>query len=99
VNEKKFKSKEIKYIILYILLPSGTVIDYGSVSDFLTSYGSGSTSQKVKVPVPVPQGCLGVHFGVVAPQRTPPGGGGAPALSVEVGVVLHTYQLHHTDFE
>jgi hypothetical protein len=41
---------------------SGTVINYGSGFDFLTSYGSGygssSTSQKVKVPtvpVPVPQ--------------------------------------------
>jgi hypothetical protein len=41
---------------------SGTVINYGSGSDFLTSYGSGSgsTSQKVTVPtvpvpVPVPQ--------------------------------------------
>jgi hypothetical protein len=34
---------------------SGTVINYGSVSDFLTSYGSGSTSQKVTLPmVPVP---------------------------------------------
>ncbi len=36
---------------------SGTVIHYGSGSDFLTSYGSGpgSTSQKVTVPtVPVP---------------------------------------------
>jgi hypothetical protein len=33
---------------------SGTVINYGSGSDFLTSYGS--TSQKVTVPtVPVPQ--------------------------------------------
>ncbi len=37
---------------------SGTVINYGSGSDFLTSYGSGygsgSTSQKVMVPtVPV----------------------------------------------
>ncbi len=43
---------------------SGTVINYGSGSDFLTSYGFssvyGSTSQKVKVPtvpVPVPQHC------------------------------------------
>jgi hypothetical protein len=43
---------------------SGTVINYGSGSDFLTSYssGSGSTSQKimvptVPVPVPVPQHC------------------------------------------
>jgi hypothetical protein len=37
---------------------SGTVISYGSGSDFLTSYGfgSGSTSQKVTVlAVPVPQ--------------------------------------------
>jgi hypothetical protein len=39
---------------------SGTVIDYGSGSDFLKSYGSGSTRQKVTVPtvpvpVPVPQ--------------------------------------------
>jgi hypothetical protein len=34
---------------------SGTVIIYGSGSDFLTNYGSGSTSQKVTVPVPVPQ--------------------------------------------
>jgi hypothetical protein len=38
---------------------SGTVINYGSGSDFLTSYGpgSGSTSQKVTFPVPVPQRC------------------------------------------
>jgi hypothetical protein len=43
---------------------SGTVINYSSGSDFITSYGSssgsGSTSQKVTVstvpvPVPVPQ--------------------------------------------
>ena len=34
---------------------SGTVINYASGTDFLTSYGSGSTSQKVTVPmVPVP---------------------------------------------
>jgi hypothetical protein len=48
---------------------SGTVINYGSGSDFLTSYGSGSgsgsTRQKVTVPpvpvpvpVPVPQHCM-----------------------------------------
>ncbi len=39
---------------------SGTVINFGSGSDFLTNYGSGSTSQKVPVPtvpVPVPQRC------------------------------------------
>ncbi len=34
----------------------GPVINYGSGSDFLTNYGSGSTSQNVTVPtVPVPQ--------------------------------------------
>ena len=46
---------------------SGSVINYGSGSDFLTSYssgsGSGSKSQKVMVPtvpvpVPVPQHCI-----------------------------------------
>jgi hypothetical protein len=44
---------------------SGTIINYGSGFEFLTSYGSssgsGSTSQKVTappVPVPVPQHCL-----------------------------------------
>ncbi len=39
----------------------GTVINYGSSSDFFTSYGSGSgsTSKKVTDPtVPVPQRCL-----------------------------------------
>jgi hypothetical protein len=48
---------------------SGTVINYGSGSDFLTSYGSdsgsGSTSQKVTfptVPVPVPQHWLCDNF-------------------------------------
>jgi hypothetical protein len=35
---------------------SGTIINNGSGSDFLTSYGSGSARQKVTVPtVPVPQ--------------------------------------------
>ena len=42
---------------------TGTVINYGSGSDFLTSYcsGSGSTSQQVTVPtvpVLVPQRCV-----------------------------------------
>jgi hypothetical protein len=40
---------------------SGTVINYGSGSDFLKSYGSGSTSQNITVPtvpVPVPQRCF-----------------------------------------
>ncbi len=37
---------------------SGTVINYGSGSEFLTSYGSGSTCQKVTVPtIPVLQRC------------------------------------------
>jgi hypothetical protein len=55
-----------KYIILYV------VNNYGSGSDFLTSYGSGSgsTSQKVTIPtvpvsVPVPQRCLVHPVGVV----------------------------------
>ncbi len=40
---------------------SETVINYGSGSDFLTSSGSGSTSQKITVPtVQVPQCCLAV---------------------------------------
>ncbi len=54
---------------------SGTVINYGSDSDFLTSYGFGSTSQKVTVPtvtVPVPQRCLHVHRNRLA------GAGGEP---------------------
>ncbi len=43
---------------------SGTVINYGSGSEFLTSYGSssgsGSTGQKVPVPtVPVPHAASG----------------------------------------
>jgi hypothetical protein len=42
---------------------AGTVINYGSGSEFLTSFGSGSgsTSKKVTVltfPVPVPQRCV-----------------------------------------
>ncbi len=46
---------------------SGTVINYGSGFDFLTSYGSGSgsTSQKVTVPtvpVPVPQRWLKLYI-------------------------------------
>jgi hypothetical protein len=39
-----------------LISSSGNVINYGSDSDFLTSYGSGSTSQKVTfLTVPVPQ--------------------------------------------
>jgi hypothetical protein len=54
--------KDIKYIIL-CLVPVPEVINYGSGSDFLTSYGSGygsgSSSQKVTVPtVPVSQHCF-----------------------------------------
>ncbi len=50
--------KEIKLHNFLSSSGSGTVINYGSGSDFLTSSGSGSTSQKVTVPtvsVPVPQ--------------------------------------------
>ncbi len=56
MNEKKIEMKEIKYTILYCAFVryygSGTVISYGSSSNFLTSYGSGfgSTRQKVTVP-------------------------------------------------
>ncbi len=53
-------NKLFMYFILFsnVMFSSctGTVIKYGSGSDFSTSYGSGSTSQKVTVPtVPVPQ--------------------------------------------
>jgi hypothetical protein len=44
---------------------SGTVINYGSGSDFLTSYGSGSGSTSQKVTVPVPQRCW-LHYLVTA---------------------------------
>ncbi len=51
---------------------SETVINYGSGSDFLTSYGSSSTSQKVTVPtvpVPVPQRCWAHPTGVHCPSQ------------------------------
>ena len=46
---------------------SATVIIYGSGSDFLTSYGSGSVSTRQKVtvptvPVPVPQHCFKLNL-------------------------------------
>jgi hypothetical protein len=53
---------------------SGTVINYGSGSDFFTSYGSGSTSQKVTVPtvpVPVPQRCKKVSISGAHPFQCP----------------------------
>ena len=52
---------------------SGTVINYGSGSDFFTSYGSGSgsTSQKVRVP-PVPQNCLKVLRRFINSTNDPP---------------------------
>jgi hypothetical protein len=51
--------KEIICTILYCVFVRTFVINYGSGSDFLTSYGSGSTWQKVTVPmVPVLQHCL-----------------------------------------
>jgi hypothetical protein len=63
---------------------SGTVINYGSGSDFLTSFGSGSgsTSRKVTVPtvpVPVPQhwiypvqGTVQSNFGRKIQKTSPP---------------------------
>ncbi len=68
--------KEIKYKMSSS--GSGTVIYYGSGSDFLTSYGSGSTSQKVTVPtvpVPVPQHWIWVTFN--KKLLTAPGGSGS----------------------
>jgi hypothetical protein len=65
--------KEFKYTALYAVSVrtyvvsfcygsasgSGTVIPYGSGSDFLAIYGSGSAGQKVTIhTVPVPQRCL-----------------------------------------
>jgi hypothetical protein len=51
---KKMLNKENQIHNFISSSGSGTEINYGS--DFLTSYGSGSTSQKVTVPtVPIPQ--------------------------------------------
>ncbi len=52
------------YQIQNLISSSGSGINYGSDSDFLTSYcsGSGSTSQKVTVPVPVPN----LHASIVS---------------------------------
>ena len=62
MNEKKFNEGNQIHNFMSSS-GSGTVINYGSGSDFLTSYGSGSgsTSQKVTVPtvpVLVPQHCF-----------------------------------------
>jgi hypothetical protein len=74
MNEKNVKRRKTNtqfYIVFFVrtfVIPfyygSGTVINYGSGSDFLTSYGSlsgsGFTKQKVTVPtdpVPVLQHC------------------------------------------
>jgi hypothetical protein len=68
--------KKIKNTILYCVFVfvrtsviqfyygSGTVINYGSSSDFLKSYSSGSIQQRVTVPDPVPvlQHCLMVLY-------------------------------------
>ncbi len=66
---------------------SGTVINYGSGSDFLTSYGSGSgsTSQKITVPtVPVP-------VPVPVPQHW------AQAMG-PVGFICYLTQAKHENF-
>jgi hypothetical protein len=46
---------------------SGTVINYGSGSDFLTSYCSGSGSTTRKVTVPVPQHCFELLYCIPLP--------------------------------
>jgi hypothetical protein len=74
---------------------SGTVINYGSGSDFSTSYGSGSTSQKVTVPtVPVPQRWLRRSQSCVAGAESRgadiqlPPGAGAEITNCDVGSFL-----------
>jgi hypothetical protein len=70
---------------------SGTVINYGSGSYFLTSYGfgsgsgSGSTGQKVTVPtVPVPQHWLyGRNFSYPATLTSPVAGEAMPDPHVQ----------------
>jgi hypothetical protein len=64
---------------------SGVVINYGSGSDFLTSYGSSSTSQKVTVPtipfpllVTLPRDCCSVP---PPPVLLPPAPPAPPALA------------------
>ncbi len=55
--------------ILLRFWDSGTVNDYGSGSDYLTSYGSGSTQQTVTVPtVLVPQHWLPRTFHLPRPM-------------------------------
>jgi hypothetical protein len=80
---------------------SGTVINYGSGSDFLTSYGSGygsgSTSQKVTVPtvpVPVPQHWLWGHPQGSKGERTQPPS--LPASLPEPGSVMIRSLLPHS---
>jgi hypothetical protein len=52
--KKMFNEGNLKHIFMSSS-GSGTVMNYGSGSNFLTSYGSGFTNQKVTVLVPVPQ--------------------------------------------
>jgi hypothetical protein len=76
---------------------SGTIINYGSGSDFLTSYGSTSQNATVPttVPVPVPQRCLmdDSHMAaqLVRPRRRVIAGGAAVAYTLVHGahVGLH----------
>ncbi len=91
---------------------SGTVINYGSGSDFSTSYGSsygsGSTSQKVTVPtvpVPVPQHCSEIWSGLFISDPDPwfrgqKGTGSLiPAPDPPLGFSMNNrtpYQLPHT---
>jgi hypothetical protein len=59
---------EMKYIILLSSFGSGTVINYLSGSDFLTSYGSDSGSSSPKVTVPTGSGSTTMY--AVCPYRT-----------------------------
>ena len=77
---------------------SGTVINYGFGSYFLTSYGSGSTSRKVTVPtVPVPQRWL---FGASGENQQPDnmGPNGVARLAVrsqDIRLMAPMHIIHH----
>ncbi len=51
----KFQQTYCKMWMKKMLNEGNQIHNFKSSSDFLTSYGSGSTSQKVTVPIPVPQ--------------------------------------------
>ncbi len=76
---------------------SGTVINYGSGSDFLARYGSGSgsASQKVTVstvPVPAPQRCLQAG-GASRPCRQRPDPRGSRHSATRLNTQIYTRPL------